>query len=79
MYYVMLGIIIVGAICAFSLIVVVMQQRASENQKILQLVSVCTFLAFIGYAMEITAKSTEGLLTGVKVGYMGKCFVSFLI
>lgn len=78
MYYVMLGIIIVGAICAFSLIVVVMQQRASENQKILQLVSVCTFLAFIGYAMEITAKSTEGLLTGVKVGYMGKCFVSFL-
>lgn len=78
MYYVMLGIIIAGAVCAFSLIVVIMQQRASENQKILQLVSVCTFLAFIGYAMEITAKSTEGLLAGVKVGYMGKCFVSFL-
>lgn len=78
MYYVMLGIIIAGIICAFVAIVVVSQQRASENQKILQLVTVCIFLAFIGYVLEITARSVDGLLAGVKVGYMGKCFVSFL-
>lgn len=78
MYYIMLGIIIAGIICASVAIVMVTQQRASENQKVLQLVTVCIFLAFVGYVMEITARSVDGLLAGVKVGYMGKCFVSFL-
>lgn len=78
MYYIMLGTIIAGIICAFIAMVMVTRQRASENQKVLQLVTVCIFLAFIGYVMEITAKSVDGLLAGVKVGYMGKCFVSFL-
>lgn len=78
MYYITLGTIIAGIICAFVALVMVSQQRASENQKVLQLVTVCIFLAFVGYIMEITAKSVDGLLAGVKVGYMGKCFVSFL-
>lgn len=78
MYEVMLVIIIMGLICAFAMIGVVYEQRSSEIQKVLQLVSVCTFLAFSGYAMEITGKNVESILTGVKVGYMGKCFVIIL-
>lgn len=78
MYYLMLGIIIAGLISAFVGICMVSQQRASENQKVLQLGAVCTFLAFVGYVMELTAQSLDGLIAGIKVGYMGKVFVCFL-
>lgn len=78
MYEVMLVIIIMGLICAFAMIAVVYGQHSSEIQKVLQLVSVCTFLAFCGYAMEITGKNVDSIMAGVKVGYMGKCFVIFL-
>lgn len=78
MYEVMLIIIVMGLICAFAMIAVVYGQHSSEIQKVLQLVSVCTFLAFCGYAMELTGKNVDSILAGVKVGYMGKCFVIFL-
>ena len=62
MYEVMLIIIVMGLICAFAMIAVVYGQHSSEIQKVLQLVSVCTFLAFCGYAMELTGKNVDSIL-----------------
>ena len=74
MYVFILTILILGTIISFASIYAVFTKRASESQKILLMVSICTFLAFLGYLMELTANNLDGLLVGIKVGYLGKCF-----
>lgn len=78
MYGFILATLILGMIISFASIYMVFMKRASENQKILLLVGICTFLSFAGYLMELTAQNPDGLLVGIKVGYLGKCFVVFL-
>lgn len=77
MYVFILTILILGTIISFASIYAVFTKRASESQKILLMVSICTFLAFVGYLMELTAWNLGGLLVGIKVGYLGKCFAVF--
>lgn len=77
MHEVMLGVIVLGVVCTFVAVCIIFNQRSSEIQQVLQMVAICTFLAFAGYAIEITAKSLDGLIAGVKLGYMGKCFVIY--
>lgn len=77
MYIFILTILILGTVISFASIYAVFTKRASESQKILLMVSICTFLAFVGYLMELTAWNLGGLLVGIKVGYLGKCFAVF--
>ena len=74
MYIFILTVLLVGTIISFISIYAVFTKRASENQKTLLMVSICTFLGLFGYLMELSADNLEGLLVGIKVGYLGKCF-----
>ena len=66
------------AICFFCC-VSVLQENASDNQKNLLMAYVCGFLSSIGNALEFYAHSEDMALTAVKIGFIGKSFITIFI
>ena len=66
------------AICFFCC-VSVLQENASDNQKNLLMAYVCGFLSSIGNALEFYAHSEDMAITAVKIGFIGKSFITIFI
>lgn len=73
-YDIINGIQIVGVFIGFLTIVVIGKQKASENQKILLVSSICAFVSILGYTLEINSTNLDAALVAVKFGYVGKSF-----
>lgn len=75
MYNVINIIQLAGVVVGFLAVVVVARQKASENQKVLLLACCCAFLSIFSYTLEINSTSFAAMLTALKFGYLGKCYV----
>lgn len=68
-----------GMVICFFCCVSVLQEKASNNQKNLLMAYVCGFLSSIGNALEFYAHSEDMALTAVKIGFIGKAFITIFI
>lgn len=68
----------VGTLIAFVLMIYVYRQKSSEPQKLLLAGSIFVFIDMLGYYYEITSKTIEAALIGIKMEYLGNTVGSLI-
>lgn len=79
MYNILFFIQLIGTVIGFADIIIIWQQKNSENQKILVFAAFCTFISIFAYLFEICSTDLQEMMLAVKFGYLGKCYVLLLM
>jgi signal transduction histidine kinase/ActR/RegA family two-component response regulator len=66
---------LIGMFISFACCVIVIKEKPSENQRNLMLTCLCGFIATVGNALEVYAYSADAAIAGIKVAYIGKCYI----
>lgn len=69
---------LIGSFIAFGLIIFVYRAKSSEPQKILFAGTIFVYIDMLGYFFELTSKTTEAALLGIKMEYIGNTLGSLL-
>jgi signal transduction histidine kinase/CheY-like chemotaxis protein len=64
-----------GMFISFACCVIVINERPSLNQRNLLLTCLCGFISTVGNTMEVCAQSVDSAMAGIKVAYIGKCYI----
>lgn len=72
----MIGIQILAVAITIFVTIFIYHENVSESQKYLGLLSVSVLFQMIGYLLELTAKSAEGLIMATKIQYFGLSFMA---
>jgi signal transduction histidine kinase/ActR/RegA family two-component response regulator len=65
----------IGMFISFACCVIIIKEKPSLNQRNLMLTCLCGFVATVGNMMEVSATSVDAALAGIKVAYLGKCYI----
>ncbi len=60
---------------SLGIVILLLKEKPSRPQMLLLLASVCSFVNGLGYYYELTAKSLEVALVGIKLEYIGTAFL----
>lgn len=63
--------VLISVVCCYS----VLRENESKNQKYLLMTFICGLLITIGDMFEFTAKTPDAAMVGIKIAYIGKCFI----
>ena len=75
MYETLVVIDIISLLISLGIILLLLRERPSRPQMLLTLASVCSFINGLGYFYELTAKTLEAALVGIKIEYVGLAFL----
>lgn len=62
-------------ICLICCIIVIVEKKASVNQKYLLMMFICGFVTAVGNMLEFRSTVVQEALLATKVAYVGKCFI----
>ncbi len=79
MYYFLLGLQGVTSIIVFAEFLYIFHRGSSRYHIILMLLTLAAWINNAGYFLEILSTSRDAALVGVKISYLGKTFIPFLI
>jgi signal transduction histidine kinase/ActR/RegA family two-component response regulator len=65
----------IGMFISFICCVIIIKEKPSLNQRNLMLTCLCGFVATVGNMMEVSATSVDAAMAGIKVAYLGKCYI----
>ncbi|MBQ6887249.1 MAG: response regulator [Lachnospiraceae bacterium] len=75
MYEILVMIEGMSLFISLGIVILLLKEKPSRPQMLLLLASVCSFVNGLGYYYELTAKSLEVALVGIKLEYIGTAFV----
>ena len=78
MFFAVIALHIVMAIAGLLCVLIFFMQRPSYLQKLILVISVCSFVSLVAYLFELLAETKEAAFIAVQFGYMGKCYVMVL-
>lgn len=70
---------LIGVAVGFINLMIVSQQKSSENQKVLMMASACGLLTILSYLFELTGTEFNEMMLAVQFGYIGKCYMLVLM
>lgn len=79
MFDIFLLVQIMGIIILAGAIVFVITRKKTMEQSLLLAIGVAVLVNLLGYLAEMTSKSEEAALMAVKMSYLGKCFICWLM
>lgn len=79
MFDVFLLVQIMGIIILAGAIVFVITRKKTMEQSLLLAIGVAVLVNLLGYLAEMTSKCEEAALMAVKMSYLGKCFICWLM
>ena len=71
MYEILVAIEMISLFISLGIILLLMREKPSRTQMLLLLASACSFINGLGYFYELTAKTLEAALVGIKIEYFG--------
>ncbi len=75
MYEILVIIDIISLIISLGIVLLLLRERPSKVQMLLMLASISSFVNGLGYFYELTAKTLEAALVGIKIEYIGLAFL----
>ncbi len=69
---------LLGSFVAFALIILVYRAKSSEPQKVLLAGTIFVYINMLGYYFELTSKTVETAILGIKMEYIGNTLGSLL-
>ena len=68
-----------GLLLTLFLVIIVYKRMPTKNQALVFLLTILMGISAFGYWVELTSTTKEAALNGVKIGYMGKVYLLFIM
>ena len=75
MYEILVVIEVISLFISLGVILLLIREKPSRTQILLLLASVCSLVNGMGYFYELTAKTVDAALVGIKIEYLGLAFL----
>lgn len=79
MYNALIFLHVIGIGIGFINLIVVSQQKSSENQKVLMMASACGMITILSYLFELIGTEFNEMILAAQFGYIGKCYMLVLM